>query len=170
MLQKDNMYSVLTSNSVACLLLHLTCAMNYSTLPWWTCGIESGPWVGGVEVVALQKEKQMCCRTCAKQCLKADSSCPGPVCNSLSLERLLTSQTDISVIPGSWHPWWDSYKGDRFSKWSWLKSYKGWIQAYCRKVSLQYDSGKQDLIWWFLAVTYIPNLASTAGCFRGCYW
>lgn len=41
------MYSVLTSNSVACLLLHLTCAMNYSTLPWWACGSESGPGGGG---------------------------------------------------------------------------------------------------------------------------
>lgn len=68
-------------NSVACLLLHLTCAKACSTLPWGVCGIVSGSWERGWGL-GLQKEEQMCCRTCAKQCLKADDSCPGPGCNS----------------------------------------------------------------------------------------
>lgn len=41
------MYSVPTSNSVVCLLLHLACAKTYSTLPWQACGIDSGSWEGG---------------------------------------------------------------------------------------------------------------------------
>lgn len=84
MLQKDNMSSMLTSNSVTCLVLHLMCAKTDNTLPWWACGTD-----GDLRGLALQKEQQMCCRTCVNQYLKHDFSCPGPVCNSLSLEHPL---------------------------------------------------------------------------------
>lgn len=100
--------------------------------------------LGGGDV-ASSEGKADCCRMCAEWCLKANAPGPRPVCNSLSLECPLTLQTDVSVISGGWHPRWDPYKGDCFSKWSWLKSYQGWIQADCRTVSLQHDCGKQRL-------------------------
>lgn len=166
MLQKDNLYSVTIPTFVACLLLHLTCAKLVHTS---MVGLWCWQWpLRGVWGLALQKEMQMFHRTCAKWCLKADSSCPGLVCTAYLLNTQWHHRLIYLLFQGAGTDDGTLIRVIVSRSEVDLNLIKPEFKRIAGKSLSSMISVSRIWIWWFLAIACIPNLSSTVGCFRGC--